>query len=478
MKKFFPKFKLDKNSINVRLCWYFCLFAAFLLGMLWLLQIIFLNMYYQEMKISQTTRIAKMISEKFGTDDFLNSVYDAVVANDIYVQIEDTEGKYVLYSSSKDTGGRGLDIAYIPEMAAVKSILDENNSKNVDGASVIIDLKGERRVLAYANYIYANKKTEKAVMYIFSPLYPVESTVGILKNQLMYVSVISFGLAFILSIYLSDRISKPIRGITCSAKKLAKGNYGVIFDGGNYTEIIQLADTLNHASADLKTNETLRKDLIANVSHDLRTPLTMVKSYAELIRDISGDNEAKRNAHLQVILDEADRLNALVSDMVDLSCLQNRVTALNLKKTDLCSLTETFVESKELYASRDGYKILLELPEEPAYVMADENQIIRVMDNLFNNGVKYCGEDKTLIIKVLKVKDGIRWEITDHGMGIEYGEQEQIWDRYYKTSTNHVRATKGTGLGLAIVKEIILLHGGKYGLESIPSKGSTFFFEL
>ena len=128
--------------------------------------------------------------------------------------------------------------------------------------------------------------------------------------------------------------------------------------------------------------------------------------------------------------------------------------------------------------------------------MADENKLIRVMDNLFNNGLKYCGEDKKLLISVGtdipgqkefravnygaedEGKKWVRWEITDHGKGISYEEQEQIWDRYYKTSTNHVRVTKGTGLGLAIVKEIVNQHNGRYGIHSIPGEGSTFFFEL
>ena len=151
--------------------------------------------------------------------------------------------------------------------------------------------------------------------------------------------IISLALAFILSFYISSKISRPITDITKSARKLADGQYGTTFHAeGQYTEIQNLADTLNKTSYELEKASLLQKDLMANVSHDLRTPLTMIKSYAEMIRDLSGDNPEKREKHLQVIIEESDRLNVLVTDVLELSRMQAgtsqiRIASFNIRDT-------------------------------------------------------------------------------------------------------------------------------------------------
>ncbi len=472
------KINFDKNSINFKLWAYFVLFAAFLLSLLWLLQIFFLNTYYQDMKISETNKVASHIIDKYGQEDFLETIRSLSITNDMYIQIETDEA--IIFSPAKDDeSGRRPTYMYLPEMRTVRSLLLEDSSSR--GASIIISEKnsghGDKKTLAYASYL-ENKENEKVILYIFSPLYPVDSTVGILRNQLGYVTIISLCMAFCLSVYLSNRISKPIRNITKTAEKLAEGEYGVPFEGGHYTEIIQLADTLNMTSMELQKTDDLRKDLIANVSHDLRTPLTMVKSYAEMIRDLSGDNPKKRKAHLEVIIEEADRLNLLVSDMLALSKLQTHVNSLEKSNFNLSEAAQSIINTFGIYESREEYKFILKAPEKEVIVNADENKIKRVILNLVNNAIKYCGEDKEIIIEILETNGMARCEVSDHGMGIAPDEINYIWDRYYKASTHHVRASKGTGLGLAIVKEIINLHNGKYGVKSEQGKGSTFYFEL
>lgn len=471
-----PRIEFDKNSINFKLWAYFVLFAAFLLSLLWLLQILFLNTYYQEMKIAQTNRVANEITEEYGKEGFIETIRSLSVTNDMYIQIETDDA--ILFSPGNESA-RMPTYMYLPEMNTVRKLLVQGNRRST---SIIIPEKspdghGQRKTLAYASYL-ENSEDGTVILYIFSPLFPVDSTVGILRNQLVYVTIISLCLAFCISLYLSKRISKPIRNITRSAEKLAAGEYGVPFEGGHYTEIMQLADTLNMTSVELQKTDALRKDLIANVSHDLRTPLTMVKSYAEMIRDLSGDNPEKRMAHLEVIIEEADRLNLLVSDMLALSKLQTHVTPVEKVQFNLSEAAQSIISAFGIYESRDGYKFILECPENEVEVNADENKIKRVISNLLNNAIKYCGEDKEVVIRILDMDGAARCEISDHGMGIAAEEIDQIWDRYYKASTHHVREAQGTGLGLSIVKEIILLHNGRYGVQSKEGMGSTFYFEL
>ncbi|MBN7774418.1 sensor histidine kinase [Clostridium aminobutyricum] len=482
MKQQAFKLNIDRKSITFKLWAYFILFSLLLLGILWALQIFFLNNYYQQMKIAETTRIANVISSQYGKEDFLDTIRSLSVSNDMYIQIE-TEDT-ILFSPSKDSN-RTPSYMYLPEMGMVRKQLLEGNRPS---ASIIISSvesnmaprhrDGDKKILAYAGYL-ENSNENTVILYIFSPLFPVDSTVGILRSQLIYVTIISLSLAFFLSFYLSNRISKPIRRINKTAEKLAAGEYGIQFEGGHYSEIIQLANTLTLASNELKKTDSLRKDLIANVSHDLRTPLTMVKSYAEMIRDLSGNNPEKRAAHLEVIIEEADRLNLLVSDMLALSRLQTRVTPLEKTTFNLCEAAQSIVNSYGLYTEKENYRFILECPKgSDVQISADENKIKQVISNLFYNAIKYCGTDKEIIVRILSDETRCRCEVSDHGMGIPQSEIDQIWERYFKASTNHVRAVKGTGLGLSIVKEIIILHGGKYGVKSEEGKGSTFWFEL
>ena len=129
----------------------------------------------------------------------------------------------------------------------------------------------------------------KGYLLLNTPLVPVGSTEAIIKRQLLIISAILLMLGLLLSIYLSRRLARPIASLTKSAKQMAKGNYNVQFDGGSYLELQQLAGALTYAAQEISRVDTLQRDLIANVSHDLRTPLTMMKSYAEMIRDLSGD---------------------------------------------------------------------------------------------------------------------------------------------------------------------------------------------
>ena len=284
-------------------------------------------------------------------------------------------------------------------------------------------------------------------------------------------------MAFAISIYLSRRISSPIRRITDQAKELAKGKYGVPFDGGNYSEIMNLADTLTHASMELAKSDKLQKDLIANVSHDIRTPLTMVKSYAELIRDISGEDSEKREEHLKVIIDEADRLNRLVSDLLTLSKMQAGVESLSLSEINVSELVESVVGPYIEILKEEGYNIVTQC-DEKLWFIGDLAKMKQVIGNLLSNAIKYCGKDKTVYINAYEEKSNLHLEVIDNGMGISEEDISQIWERYQKGSTNHVRKTSGTGLGLSIVKEILNLHNAKFGVESRLQEGSKFWFEL
>ena len=467
------KISFDSRSIKLRLWFYFIGVGIGVIALIWFLHIFFLNNYYEQMKISEVDKVATSISAAYlrGDKNLTNTMQELSISNDLYVMMESGEG-LLLFTPESDN--RVPAYRYLEQTPALKRMLKKtgNNSVYFEMASGVENYD----TLAYGCKISV-KNTETVFLYIFSPLYPVSSTVNILRSQLIYVTIVTLIIAFIFALYFAEHISRPIKKITETAEEMGKGNYDVKFDADSYSEINNLADTLNTAAYELGQADNRMKDLIANVSHDLKTPLTMIRSYAEMIRDLSGEVPEKRNAHLQVIIDESERLNQLVGDMATISKMQTHRTVLERTTFNLVTSTNSILSSYNILSEQEGYKFTLHTPKY-AFVFGDENKIKQVISNLINNAVKYCGKDKLITINIRRVAKKYRFEVIDHGPGISQEELPHVWDRYYKASSNYVRSAEGTGLGLSIVKGILTLHHANFGVTSRLGKGSNFWFEL
>lgn len=493
--------------------------AALILLFVWLLQVYFLDNYYERMKLRETQQEAHRLIMEYQSGqadifDILKETADITQHSDTYVVVATGFGTSLqrpdytinsqlrvsdarlnalrlrLFESGKDSyteittnPNNTKTLAYIAFLK--KCVKKPDTATEGSGEGSGRDGSDQSGGIAQDTPSGLNEEEEPedidetltTLIYFFSPLYPVDTTVSILRTQLLYITVISLGASFLLALYLSRRMSDPIRQITESASEMGRGNYGVKFERGYYSEINELAETLTDTSRELEKTETYQKDLIANVSHDLRTPLTMIQSYAEMIRDLSGNDPDKRSKHLQVIIEESQRLNTLVNDMLMMSRLQQRRVALNKTNFDLTGVTAEQVDSYSILTENDDYDIRFERPGR-LIVNADQERIKQVISNLMSNAVKYCGDDKTIIVALKKLGSIVRLEVSDHGMGIAEDELTHVWERYYKSSTHHVRSAEGTGLGLSIVKEILEMHKAEYGVESQVGEGTTFWFEL
>ena len=479
------KIKFDFKSLKFKMWAYFIMFAVVLLIIIWVLQVFFLNYYYKDMKTSSTDRVAKTIENQYKIGDYDElgkAIEDISNKNEMSIFIENESGQvlYSPYSSqnfSLDDKNKATTVAspsfYQEKIKDLKDKLI--SSKQPPISENTRDTKTGLVTQTYANYLN-DSGNDDVYLFIFSPLYPVEGTIDILANQLIYVTIISVAAALLIAYFLSRKITTPIEQMTETAEELAEGRYGTVFDGGNYSELVQLADTLTYTSLELAKAENMQKDLIANVSHDLRTPLTMVTSYAEMIRDLSGDNPRKREEHLQVIIDEAERLNQMVIELLEFSKMQSGKQGMNYTDFSLKSVIESILQSYTVFAEKEGYKLIF-ISEGDGIIRADETRIQQVITNLVSNAFKYSGKDKTVEVKMLDEGDYVRCEISDHGIGIPKKDLKHIWERYYKASSNRKR-TENTGLGLSIVKEILILHSAKFGVQSALKKGSTFWFEI
>lgn len=468
------KSRFDFSSIRTVSLLYFVIFAVLLLLLVWFLQNFLINNYYEEMRISEIRTSAKMLENKYH--------FNRKAFNDAAVDVSKNSGVYILVSSSDGTisynygaGVQPVSLGYDYEISEANTNLRNSNLNSVSITTKEDD--SDLYTLVYASYLNPNSKDE--ILYLVAPLYPVRSTVQILRSQFHLITIFSLIVAVVLALYLSRRLSGPIDNITKSAVELSKGNFNVKFNGGMFTETNELARTLNTASYEMQRSDSYQRDLIANVTHDLKTPLTMIKSYAEMINDISGDNPKKRKEHLRVIISEADRLNKLVSDMLAMSRLQSGNIILEKTKFNIVEAAEEVFETYKYLSEQDGYTIKFNKPK-ATYVYGDLDKIKQVMINFISNAIKYSEDNKNIEINLKKAFSGktIRFSVLDHGVGIPADELSHVWDRYYRTSANHKQSVDGNGLGLSIVKGILSLHNANYGVTSKEGVGSEFWFEM
>lgn len=294
----------------------------------------------------------------------------------------------------------------------------------------------------------------------------------------LITALVAVVLAFVTSGFVAAFITKPVTEVTERAKELARGNYDLHFKKNYFcAELTELSEALDYARSEISKADTMQKELIANVSHDFKTPLTMIKAYASMIVEITGEDKKKRDANAKVIIDECDRLTLLVGDLLDLSKLRAGVnmgekTVFNLSE-EVYSVAERFSFLKET----SGYIIETQI-EDDLYTQANRERIDQVLYNLIGNAVNYTGEDKRVRVKLYKKGGNARFEVIDSGKGIPPEEVDTIWDRYYRSNKTHKRPVNGSGLGLSIVKNILLQHDCPFGVISEVGKGSCFWAEF
>lgn len=457
---------LKTNNLRNKIWLYFIGFCIIVLTFLWFFQVIFLNGYYEFVKTKEISKIAKDIA-----NDYNNESIDELLDSITYKQgvcIELIYHNTEIYSSNSINrgcmGSQSNDFTY---MKYKQKMINSNNKTQM---YKLINSKLGNKIL-----MYGIKLDEDYYVIVNSSLQPLDSTIKILASQLSYVTLIVFILSFLISYYVSKYISKPIINLTKTAEEMASGNHEVIFDSNSeIKEIDSLAITLNKANNELKKTDELRRELMANVSHDLKTPLTMIKAYAEMVRDLTYNSKTKRDDNLNTIIAETDRLNLLVNDMLELSKMQSNVIELKYEKFDLDNTIKTVVSRfsylNDINFIYNGIK--------NSYIYADKKKIEQVIYNLIGNAINYVGSDKNIIIDLTLNNDNYHVEVKDHGKGIEKKDLELIWDKYYRVDKNHKRNTIGTGLGLSIVKNIFIMHNINYGVKSKKNRGTTFYFDI
>ncbi len=301
-------------------------------------------------------------------------------------------------------------------------------------------------------------------LYAMFSLSDVQEASRILLEQLWIVTAVLLAASLLLALALSRIFAKPVRQITGAARALAAGRLETRVDVSSRDEIGQLATALNELSSQLQKTEALRRELIANVSHELRSPLAVIQGYAETVRDVTWPQQEKRQEQLTIVADEAARLSGVVEDILDYSRLQAGVDTVSPVDLALRPVLEQAALKWEIQARRRALTVRTDCPE--LTVRFDEGKFARVLDNLLGNAINHGAAGTEILIAAVPQSNAVRISITNRGDTIAPEELPLIWDRYYRAQNVSEGKRLGTGLGLAIVKSILDRHGSAYGVSS------------
>ena len=452
-------------------------FTAVIFTVLWLLQTVFLQRFYNGMVIRNTQSAAEKIAAQCSRDDITEQIDEISRENSILVFVTDSDGA-ILYSSDEykkmqkihDEHGmqkgkkKHADYRELPEN--YDAFLQTLAASETGTAELQTD-----DLYVYGEYIDYPNCSGKAVLYLGTTLNAVGSAAKIIRIQLIWVTGLSVVIGFILAWFLSRNFSRPIAQLTDKAHQLSENTGGIPFREGFCKELDELNETLDRTEKKLMQSREFQNEFLANVSHDLRTPLTMIKGYAEMIRDISREDEQQCAADVAVIVEEADRLTALVNEILEYSELQMTDKELVTEQVNLSDLVNAVTDSFENLYAKDGFTFERQIAESIC-IQGNASRLQRAVYNLLDNAVRHAGEDHWIGVTLSTADNAAVIEVSDHGSGIAKDDLERIWERYY---TNRQRRGNGvSGLGLAIVKQTVTLHHGRCEAESEPGKGSTF----
>lgn len=463
-------------------------FIAMLLLFIYLFQVVFLQDFYSDSQKNNMVIISDSIVSRLDEDNLEAFIVNQARNNNVCIRVISMRDNEISASSIVGCSLNNLENNEIQDFAQ-KAIDNGGSYLNETNQSLII------KVGSYRDYI-SNENTDviindvnnmtyttvtgfdtdnPVIIMVNAQISPVNSTVDTLRSQFVFIALIGIIIAIVLAVALSRRFIRPLELINTEVENLPSGSYDGTRVKASYEEAVSLNNTLVESSLMIQAADKAKSNLIGNVSHDLRTPLTMIAGYSEMMRDLPGENN-KENA--QIIIDESKRLSSLVSDLLDLSKLQDNNIKLYKSKISIKDLLTRIYKQYRGYCSGKDIELKLIVTKD-IFVEIDSKRINQVLYNFINNAINYGNKENLKItIKQTMIDGNCLIEVIDNGEGIEENKLKLIWDRYYKISEEHKRVSAGSGIGLAISKEILELHKFEYGAKSKVELGSNFYFKI
>ena len=459
-----------KYSLRLQLTLILLLFVVGVMGLVYFVQTTFLDDFYKANKMKSLQNVGSSIALLVGDDDFEDEIEHLSMSNEVCVRVVSND------SDLSYTGActlRGIDNNMINAIAA-----EVNETEN--GEKLFDNFRYQRHFMDKPEdvYIFAKMIThddEMVMVMVSSQITPLNTTISTIKSQYLLILAIIIVTTLILAFAISRYVISPIKQINSESKNLSKGAYDPHSVKTVSLEFDELNDTLEKANEDILKAEKAKKELLGNVSHDLRTPLTMIVGYGEMIRDLPEENTEE---NINVIIDEAKRLSTLVDDLIDISKIDAIRLELHKEEITVKELLESVYRQYEKYCETQGIELILDCKEDQK-IQIDIKRIKQVLYNFINNSLNYNDKEKQkIIIGSERNEDGLRIYVYDNGEGIDKEDLGNIWDRYYKVDKEHKRHHIGSGIGLSLAKQLLEAHGMECGVESLKGEYSKFYFDI
>lgn len=289
--------------------------------------------------------------------------------------------------------------------------------------------------------------------------------------------LVALFVAFILGLFMSAWIGNPLKRLADGARQIESGNYPILIKEGP-REVQELAESFNHMSSRVQQTEESQQDFLANVSHELKTPITSIQGFAQSILDGAASSPQELHQASEIIYNESARMHRLVIDLLTLSKLEGGTANLQYSTVDLSILVEQVIEKLQPQIQTAGIAIAQEI-EKHQFVFGDADRLAQVFTNLMDNAIKFTPQNGKITVTVKAEPTSVVVGISDTGPGIPSQEESRIFERFYQVDkSRRGGSSRGIGLGLSIARQIVISHNGEIWVSSSPENGSTFFIRL
>lgn len=468
------------------------LFALIIISIVYLYIAAFTaEMYYQEASQRLNAEVAQHIADDYqffkdgkANEDALKPIFHniMVINPSIEVYLLNNEGKILAYfAPDKEVKLEKIPLEPIHEFLEVGSAsfvmgVDPKNEHVEKTFSAAKVYEGDIQ-RGYIYVILGGEEYENAAHFVFG------SYILRLGLRSMTITIIAAALFGLIAFgFITKNLSKMLNAIRkfkegdlkARINLKSKGELGEFADSFN-----EMADTIVKNIDEIKTMDNLRRELVANVSHDLRTPLATIQGYIETIL-IKADSlsEVERKKYLHTIFNSTERLKNLVSELFELSKLEARETKPNPEPFSLAELVQDIQQKNTIIANEKNIKLEVKFPYDLPMVYADIGMMEKVIQNLLDNAIKFTSENGKVLIGLTPKSDEVLVEIQDTGQGISREDLPHIFDRYQRNQRSGQKENEGLGLGLAIVKRIMEVHHLEIDVESTENKGTVFRFNI
>jgi len=433
------------GRLTLRLIKYFIGIIALVIVFCFLASSIFLSYFYVNMQYSELKTAS-------------NKIYEALKSGNSY---SDIISEYQVSSAALIKNGEitALSQGKMGLISVIKNIDSENLKE-----------KGKYTNQMNEEFLYYKNNTDIGDIIVlqnnrFSGVF-MKITYAILSVIFLVALITSIPVVSV----LGKRITKPIIKLQKASSEITHGNFDIDAEVNTNDEIQELSKSLKIMADSIEKKNIMQRDFIANVSHDFKTPLSVIRNYSEAIQDDILDEKGKKE-YIKEIIKEVDRLNLLVMDILQLSKLQGGRDIIKKECFNLNEFLLDFQNSFRIKLQNNNLTLKISLPYSNVDVSADSNYLYRVIYNFIDNAINFSSEGGTIELNAIEDEKGCKISVRDYGVGIDEKYIEDIWQRYYKS-----QKSGGMGLGLAICSEILKLHKYEYGVRSEIGKGTEFYF--